>query len=92
MLSKETRCLWDISLCVKSMIAYSFSVVSSVRSMDITAGTVNMIKYVVFALVIMQQNLVSIRLMNLISNVVTVSKQGAATLIITLETLDALYL
>ena len=74
------------------MIASSFSVVSSVRSIDITAGTVDMIKYVVFALVIIQQNLVSIRLMNLISNVVTVSKQGAATLIITLETLDALYL
>ena len=80
------------SIHVKSMIVSLFFGVISVRDMGIIATNVKMINSVVFAVVIMKQNLVIKVLMIKISSVVTVSKLITTRLIITLEILGVLYL
>ena len=69
----------------QSMIVSLFFGVISVRDMGIIAMNVKMINSVVFAVVIMKQNLVIKVLMIKISSVVTVSKLITTRLIITLE-------
>jgi len=76
----------------QSMIVSLFFGVISVRDMGIIATNVKMINSVVFAVVIMKQNLVIKVLMIKISSVVTVSKLIMTRQIITLEILGVLYL